>query len=315
MIFAIPTYIYVLSLAGLIAYGLFRVVSGDVPAAAIPPDQVPATGVTALSVLLILRAFASGSVALTGAEAVANGVPSMKQPETRNASATLILMALTFGSIFLGLTFLAQAIGVAPDQREQETLNSLVTRSLVGEGFPYYLVQLSTAVILALAANTGFTGFPRLAAVLANDRFMPRHFADRGERLAFSFGILVLAALASIVLVAFSGSVTALIPLYTIASSSRSRSRRPASCGDGCASARAAGRSRSSSTVSARWSPVSCWRSQPSRNSNTAHGWSSSSCRFSSCCCTASAPTTPPPRTRSSSRISERTYRSFRNRW
>ncbi len=216
MIFAIPTYIYVLSLAGLIAYGLFRVVSGDVPAPAIPPDPVPATGVAALSVLLILRAFASGSVALTGAEAVANGVPSMKPPETRNASTTLILMALTFGTIFLGLTFLAQAIGVVPDQREQETLNSLVTRSLVGEGFPYYLVQVSTAVILALAANTGFTGFPRLAAVLANDRFMPRHFADRGERLAFSFGILVLAALASIVLVAFSGSVTALIPLYTI---------------------------------------------------------------------------------------------------
>ena len=216
MIFAIPTYIYVLSLAGLIAYGLFRVVSGDIPAPAIPPDPLPTTGIAALSVLLILRAFASGSVALTGAEAVANGVPSMKPPEARNASMTLILMALTFGTIFLGLTFLAQAIGVVPDQREQETLNSLVTRSLVGDGLPYYLVQVSTAVILALAANTGFTGFPRLAAVLANDRFMPRHFADRGERLAFSFGILVLAALASIVLVAFSGSVTALIPLYTI---------------------------------------------------------------------------------------------------
>jgi hypothetical protein len=140
----------------------------------------------------------------------------MKPPETRNASTTLILMALTFGTIFLGLTFLAQAIGVVPDRGEQETLNSLVTRSLVGDGFPYYLVQVSTAVILALAANTGFTGFPRLAAVLANDRFMPRHFADRGERLAFSFGILVLAAVASVVLVAFSGSVTALIPLYTI---------------------------------------------------------------------------------------------------
>src|SRR4029078_210437 len=133
------------------------------------------SGVAALSVLLILRAFASGSVALTGAEAVANGVPSMRPPATRNPPPTLTLRALTFGRIFLGLTFLAQAIGVLPDQREQETLNSLVTRSLVGEGFPYYLLQASTAVILALAANTGFTGFPRLAAVLANDRFMPRH--------------------------------------------------------------------------------------------------------------------------------------------
>jgi hypothetical protein len=140
----------------------------------------------------------------------------MKTPETRNAAITLVCMALSFSAIFLGLTFLAQAIGVAPDQNELETLNSLVTRSLIGDGPGYYLVQVSTAVILALAANTGFTGFPRLAAVLANDRFMPRHFADRGERLAFSFGIVVLAGLAAIVLVSFGGSVTALIPLYTI---------------------------------------------------------------------------------------------------
>src|SRR5438046_2812967 len=170
-------------------------------------------GLVAASSLLIDYVL---TVPVSGAAGVANGVPSMKPPETKNASMTLILMALTFGTIFLGLTFLAQALGVVPDQGEQETLNSLVTRSLVGNGFPYYLVQVSTAVILALAANTGFTGFPRLSAVLASDRFMPRHFADRGERLAFSFGILVLAALASVVLVAFGGSVTALIPLYTI---------------------------------------------------------------------------------------------------
>src|SRR6185436_10029958 len=116
----------------------------------------------------------------------------------------------------LGLTYLAQTLGTIPDRLEAESLNSLVTRSLVGTSPFYYLVQGSTAVILALAANTGFTGFPRLASVLANDRFMPRQFAYRGERLAFSFGILVLAGLASVVLVAFGGSVTALIPLYTI---------------------------------------------------------------------------------------------------
>src|SRR5438876_757742 len=132
------------------------------------------------------------------------------------AAITSFAPALHDMRVPLGLTFLAQALGVIPDLKEQETLNSLVTRSLVGNGLPYYVVQVSTAIILALAANTGFTGFPRLAAVLANDRFMPRHFADRGERLAFSFGILVLAALASVVLVAFGGSVTALIPLYTI---------------------------------------------------------------------------------------------------
>jgi amino acid transporter len=216
MIFAIPTYLYVISIVGLIGYGLFRVIGGDIPPAAIPPDPFPPDGVTALSLLLVLRAFSSGSVGLTGAEATANGVPSMKPPETRNASITLVLMATTFATIFLGLTYLAQRIGVAPSLHEQETLNSLVTRSLVGEGPAYYAVQVSTAVILALAANTGFTGFPRLAAVLANDRFMPRHFADRGERLAFSFGIIVLAAVAGGVLVAFGGSVGALIPLYTI---------------------------------------------------------------------------------------------------
>ncbi len=216
VLFAGPTYLYLVSVAALLLYGLFRVVTGDIPAAAQPPEPFAAGGLEVVSLLLILRAFASGSVALTGAEAIANGVPSMKPPEQRNATITLVVMGTLFGAIFLALTFLAQSIRATPDRSEVETLNSLVARSLVGTSWLYYLVQVSTAVILGLAANTGFTGFPRLASVLAEDRFMPRQFAYRGDRLAFSFGIITLAALAAFVLAAFGGSVTNLIPLYTI---------------------------------------------------------------------------------------------------
>ena len=217
VIFAAPTYVYVLSLLGLIGYGLFRIVSGDAPVAVIPRDAFEPTGLELLTPLIVLRAFASGSVGLTGSEAIANGVPNFKPPESRNAVITLVWMGTIFGTLFLGLTYLATHIGIVPDQSELETVNSMLTRSLVGDGTPfYYLVQLSTAVILLLAANTGFSGFPRLASVLADDRFMPRQFAFRGERLAFSFGIIALALMSAAVLAAFHGSVTELVPLYTI---------------------------------------------------------------------------------------------------
>src|SRR5204863_2807337 len=167
VLFAAPTYIYVLSLAGLIVYGLFRITSGTMPVAVAPPDSFPLDGTQALGVLLVLRAFASGSVGLTGSEAIANGVPNFKPPESRNAVITLVSMGTIFGTLFLGLTYLATHIGIVPDQSELETVNSMLTRSLVGDGTPfYYLVQLSTAIILLLAANTGFSGFPRLASVL-----------------------------------------------------------------------------------------------------------------------------------------------------
>jgi len=217
VVFAGPTYVYIVVIAAMILYGIGRVVTGDVPATAVPPHPFPDEPMQALGLLLVLRAFASGSVGLTGSEAISNGVPSMKPPERRNAAVTLVVMGVLFGAIFLGITFLAQALGVRPDEHETETVNSLVTRTIVGDGTPfYYAVQIATALVLALAANTGFTGFPRLASVLANDRFMPRHFAHRGERLAFSTGIIALAVLAALVLAAFGGSVTNLIPLYTI---------------------------------------------------------------------------------------------------
>lgn len=216
LIFSAPTYVYIVAIGGLILYGIALVLTGNTPDAAQPPTPFEETGSEALGLFLILRAFASGSVALTGAEAVANGTPSLKPPEARNGIITVIAMGTIFGSVFLGLSFLATSIGAVPDQHEQETLNSVVTRSLVGVGPYYYLVQIATSILLVLAANTGFTGFPRLAQVLADDRFMPRQFAFRGERLALSVGIVALAVVAASVLAAFGGSVTALIPLYTI---------------------------------------------------------------------------------------------------
>jgi len=216
VIFAAPTYVYMVAMFGLLAFGLFRVVTGGVAAPAQPPDPFPGQGTELLGLFLILRAFSSGAVGLTGSEAIANGTPNFRAPESRNAVITLVIMGSTFAAIFLGLTYLATTIGVVPDRSELETVNSLVTRSIVGSGPYWWFVQVSTAVLLLLAANTGFTGFPRLASVLANDRFMPRQFAFRGERLAFSTGIVSLALVAAVVLWKFEGSVTELIPLYTI---------------------------------------------------------------------------------------------------
>ncbi len=217
-IFAVPTYIYLLAIYGLLALGLWHVATGTVPAYHAPPDWLKGGGgVEAIGLLLILRAFAAGSVALTGTEAVSNGVPAFKPPEPRHAGRVLIMMGVFFGTIFLGISFLASQIGVIPDPTEQETVISQVARTLVGAGSPYhYLIQISTALLLVLAANTAFADFPRLASILGKDRFMPRQFQYRGDRLAFSVGIVVLAVLASALIVGFGGSVTNLIPLYTV---------------------------------------------------------------------------------------------------
>ena len=215
-IFAVPTYIYLFSMFGLLALGLWRVATGDVPAAPPPIEAFPPEGMQAFTVLLLLRAFASGSVALTGTEAVANGVQAFKSDESWNARVVLILMGTFFATIFLGISFLSTTIGIQPDLSETETVNSLLTRSLVGTSWYFYLVQGATAILLVLAANTAFNGFPRLASIMAVDRFMPRQFAQRGDRLAFSTGIIALAAVSSFLIVAYNASVTGLIPLYTV---------------------------------------------------------------------------------------------------
>jgi amino acid transporter len=217
VIFSVPTYVYLVSILGVLAIGVARYVTGALPAYE-PPAGWLATGASQpLGLLLILRAFASGSVALTGTEAVSNGVPAFRPPEARNARLVITLMGLCFGAIFLGMSFLAGQLGILPDPTEHETVVSQLTGALVGAGTPLHdLVQVSTAVLLVLAANTSFADFPRLSSILARDGFLPRVFQFRGDRLAFNAGIVLLAIIASSLIAGFGGSVTALIPLYTV---------------------------------------------------------------------------------------------------
>jgi amino acid transporter len=215
-IFAAPAYIYLAAMFGLIGYGLFRLATGTMPDYVAPPEWEIAAGTHGLGLLLILRAFASGSVALTGTEAVSNGVPAFKKPEARRAQTVLILMGSCFAVIFLGISFLAGKLGILPDPSEEQTVISQLARTLVGGGPYLYLVQLATALLLVLAANTAFADFPRLLSILARDRYVPRLFSFRGDRLAFTSGIVLLAVLAALLIAAFGGSVTNLIPLYTV---------------------------------------------------------------------------------------------------
>ena len=217
LVFSLPTYAYLVGVFGLLALGMLRFVTGNMPEYHAPEAWLTAQAAEPLGLLLILRAFASGSVALTGTEAVSNGVPAFKPPESRNAQIVITLMGTFFGLIFLGISFLAGQLGVLPDPTEQETIVSQITRTFVGAGTPFhYFVQLSTALILVLAANTSFADFPRLSSILARDGFLPRVFQFRGERLAFNAGIVVLALVSVVLIVAFGGSVTNLIPLYTV---------------------------------------------------------------------------------------------------
>jgi amino acid transporter len=211
-IFAIPTYVFLVSMLAMIAIGIGRSMLGDVPHV----DDVRAVAVPAesLGLLLLMRAFADGCSAITGVEAVSNGVPAFKPPEASHARSTLAIMGVLVGVMFLGISWLAGVVGAVPS--EHETVISQIGRAVLGSGVAYYVLQLSTMGILVLAANTSFADFPRLASLLARDGFMPSRFAFRGERLAFSTGIVALAVLSIVVLAAFGGRVEALIPLYAI---------------------------------------------------------------------------------------------------
>jgi amino acid transporter len=217
-IFAVPTYLFVGSALLMVAIGTFRVVvlGEGVP----PPDPLPGApdALEPIGLFLILRAFASGSVALTGTEAIANGVPAFKPPEAKNAASTLVAMAILLAILFIGITFVASAFGIVPiDEPTKKTVVSQVAALVFGDGaIGYYLFQAFTALILFLAANTSYNAFPRLGAILARDGYMPRQFSFRGDRLAFTLGIVILSAVAIALLVLFGGDTHALIPLYSV---------------------------------------------------------------------------------------------------
>jgi hypothetical protein len=189
-----------------------------------PPEVVEATANTAgaVSLLLLLRAFASGAVALTGTEAIATGVPAFKPPESRNAATTLLVMAGILATLFVGITFLASNFAVYPTvpelfgEVEHKTVIAQVAETVFGNTVFFYLFQAFTALLLFLAANTSFAAFPRLAAVLGEDGFFPRQFALRGDRLAFSMGIVLLGLIAASLVIIAGGRTHALIPLYAV---------------------------------------------------------------------------------------------------
>jgi amino acid transporter len=162
-----------------------------------------------------MRAFADGCSAMTGTEAVANGVPAFKPPEWQNARTTMLIMSVLLGTMFLGTSFLAHVSGALPSASGESVL-SQIGRSVYGPGPLWYVLQLSTMGILVLAAQTSFADFPRVASILAKDGYFPRQFAYRGERLAFNAGIVALAIVSVVLVVAFRGRVEALIPLYAI---------------------------------------------------------------------------------------------------
>ena len=211
-IFALPTYFFIFTFAAMLLVGIVRLLLGhDLSPGEVPNPIEP--GVHSLSLFLLLRAFASGCAALTGVEAMANGVPYFKPPEAKNAATTLVWMAVILSGFFLGTAFLAREFAIVPS--ETRTVVAQIAQAVFGSHSPFfYAVQVGTALILILAANTSFAGLPVAASVMAGDRVVPLQFSFRGDRLAFSNGIIVVGVLASVLLVAFDASTHALIPLY-----------------------------------------------------------------------------------------------------
>ena len=208
--FAGPTYLFVVMVLATVGIGLAR---GGVHDLAIHHVFTPHS-LSGVSLFLLLRAFSSGSSALTGIEAVSNGVPVFREPSVRAAKTAMALLGILLGLMFLGTTVLAVAYGVTPTT--SNTVLSQVAQHVFGRTLPYYILTFSTTAILALAANTSFAGFPQLAYVMAKDKVMPHLFETRGDRLVFINGIVFVAVLAGILVVTFRGSTDHLIPLYAI---------------------------------------------------------------------------------------------------
>ena len=213
-IFAVPTFFFIVTMFLTVGAAFLRQLSGSLPRLADPPPLV--TGPAApLTLFLILHAFSSGTTALTGVEAISTGVPAFREPRSRNAGITLVWMSLILGALFLSISYLVGPIHAVPS--EQETVISQLARTAFDGRGPLYLATIAaTTLILVMAANTAFAGFPRLAALQAADGYLPRQLTYRGSRLVFSRGIMVLAGVASLLILVFDASVTALIPLYAI---------------------------------------------------------------------------------------------------
>lgn len=214
-VFAVPTYLFIVSILAMIVWGVSSVLLGS--AQTVSQQVAPELhGGEALGLWLVMRAFAAGCTALTGVEAISNGIPAFRQPEAKNAATTLSWMVGILGTMFLGITWLANQLQAIPNEATHETIVSQIARTVFGVGPVYTVIQVATALILVLAANTAYADFPRLASLLAKDRFLPRQFASRGDRLVFSNGILVLSLLAAGLVVFFRANEIAMLPLYAI---------------------------------------------------------------------------------------------------
>ncbi len=217
-VFAPPTYLYITMLVLLIVVGLYRIFVQDLPP--IPLETLSeearelAEGGQALGLLLLLRAFSSGAVALSGVEAVSNGVPAFRKPESRNAATTIAIMGGILGSCFLGISILASHLQPFRGENDPTGIALMAEYIYDGKGVLFWLTQLSTFAILILAANTAYADFPRLSSIIARDGFLPRQLANRGDRLVFSNGVIFLAVMAGVLVVVFKGNISALIPLY-----------------------------------------------------------------------------------------------------
>ena len=208
--FAVPTYFAIGALGVMVMIGSIQALLGQ--AVSVSPDHQ--TAVEELTLFLILRSFAAGCSAVTGMEVISNGVKAFRRPESQNASTTMIHMSLILAVLFMGISFLASHYGVLP--KTDETVVSQLARLTFGSGALYYALQIGTMLLLVLAANSAFAGFPHLASILARDRFMPRQMATSGDRLVFSNGIIILGIFACFLLVLFHGDTHALIPLYAV---------------------------------------------------------------------------------------------------
>jgi amino acid transporter len=212
-VFALPTYVFIITIITLLVIGIFKMTTGTLfPVEVVETEHLSAGPLQALTLFLLLRAFSAGCTALTGVEAISNGIPAFKAPESDNAGKTLIAMIVILSTMFLGISVLANAIHAVPTHTE--TTLSQIGRAVFGPGLGYAITQAATALILILAANTAFADFPRLASLIAKDGYLPRQLASIGDRLVFSNGIIALGILSAVLLVVFGGDTHRLLPLY-----------------------------------------------------------------------------------------------------